>query len=196
MIKTDIVMIVLGLDVSTKTIGYTIIDYKGKDDFEVLECSFIQPKLSKRKYSEFDLSKTNKHFHKAKIVKDELSLLKERYNVDLIVLEEPLFGSNNRNTVNTLLRFNGMVSFICFEVFGGILPQYIHSTTARKNVLPNVKYNGDNRKELIFSNVTKTYKDKLNKEYILNRNGNISEENYDAIDSFVTALGYCLCMLK
>ena len=96
---------VLGLDVSTKTIGVALFDIQTKN---LLELTHISP-VPKPKVE----SKIEELILKSNIVRKKL----EEYvgmGVTHVVIEEPLLNSNNVYTVGTLMRFNTLV---CKEVY-------------------------------------------------------------------------------
>jgi hypothetical protein len=135
-----------------------------------------------------------------------------------VVIEEPLLSSNNSYTVGTLLRYNGMICDAIYRVLN-IVPQFISSYDARSYSFPDLialrKFNkkGD---EIELKQVKKNIKDnhvvlfgqypydvdkkvvmmnKINEIYpdikwILNKNGEIKKENYDACDALVCAIAY------
>jgi hypothetical protein len=119
---------IIGLDVSTKTIGISLID---SNNGKLYELTHITPKIK-------PLPKNNLEtlFKKAECFKDFI----ERYidaDVDYVVIEEPLLSSNNSYTVATLLRYNGIISKITYDVLG-ILPTFISSYESRKNAFPEL----------------------------------------------------------
>ena len=106
---------VLGLDVSTKTIGWSLFDIQSK---ELLELTHISP-VPKPKVED----KIEELILKSNIFRQKL----EEYagmGIKYVVIEEPLLNSNNVYTVGTLMRFNTLV---CKEVYDilGVVPQFI-----------------------------------------------------------------------
>lgn len=117
-------MIILGLDISTSSTGWCIISQSG-DVIEKIEMGFI------------DLSKEKSMFRKARIVKDQLTRLHIMYSVDRVCIEENLqsfrSGFSSAQTLSTLARFNGMVSYLCYEEFS-YDPEFMNVNTARKSI--------------------------------------------------------------
>jgi len=95
---------VLGLDVSTRTIGVALFDVQTK---ELLELTHISP-VPKPKVE----NKIEELLLKAQIFREKLLSYKE-LGIQYVVIEEPLLNSNNVYTVSTLMRFN---TLICKEV--------------------------------------------------------------------------------
>lgn len=112
---------ILGLDVSTSSTGWAILDDTGN----LLEMG------------SFSLTKHDDLFEKAQAVRDGLAELKKRYSVSRISIEEPLQGfrrgMSSAHTLLTLARFNGIVSWLAFDVFG-VKPIFFDSSTARRGL--------------------------------------------------------------
>ena len=118
---------ILGLDVSTKTIGMALFESDGK----LLELTHITPKIKPQPEN-----KLEELFRKV----DAFEKLLTRYmdlDIEKVVIEEPLLNSNNVNTVGTLLRFNGMISKVVDDVLG-IIPEFISSYDSRANAFPEL----------------------------------------------------------
>ena len=120
-------MRILGLDVSTKTIGMALFEEDGK----LLELTHITPKIKPQPEN-----KLEELFKKV----DAFEKLLTRYielDIEKVVIEEPLLNSNNVYTVGTLLKFNGMISKIVSEVLG-VTPEFISSYDSRAYAFPQL----------------------------------------------------------
>jgi RNase H-fold protein (predicted Holliday junction resolvase) len=120
-------MRVLGLDVSTKTIGMALFEEDGK----LLELTHITPKIKPQPEN-----KLEELFKKV----DAFEKLLTRYmdlDIEKVIIEEPLLNSNNVYTVATLLRFNGMISKVVDDVLG-VVPEFITSYDSRANAFPEL----------------------------------------------------------
>lgn len=118
---------ILGLDVSTKTIGMALFEGDG----ELLELTHITPRIKPK-----PKNKLEELFKKV----DAFERLLTRYielDIERVVIEEPLLNSNNVYTVGTLLKFNGMISKIVSEVLN-VTPEFISSYDARANAFPEL----------------------------------------------------------
>lgn len=118
---------ILGLDVSTKTIGIALFEEDGK----LLELTHITPKIKPIPESKLELL-----FKKV----DAFEKLLTRYielDIEKVVIEEPLLNSNNVYTVGTLLKFNGMISKMVSEVLN-VIPDFISSYDARAYSFPEL----------------------------------------------------------
>ena len=122
---------ILGLDVSTKTIGIALFeDNGGKCDLKVL--THVTPKVKPKPET-----KQQELFEKATIF--EVECLKKYIGVGVtrVIIEEPLLRSNNVNTVATLLRFNGIISRAAYDILG-VVPEYISSYDSRAFSFPEL----------------------------------------------------------
>ena len=122
---------VLGLDVSTKVIGIALYEDLGNRGKLIL-LHHVAPK-SKLKVS----SKTEEMFLKADCFTNEFLVKYKDLGIHKVIIEEPLLGSNNVNTVATLLRFNGMISKSCYDILG-VVPVFISSYNARAYGFPEL----------------------------------------------------------
>jgi len=203
--------IVLGLDVSTQTIGVTLLLDDGSDYGQIIELTHISPKVSSK------VKGIEQLFLKKQIFEKFIEKFKG-IEIDEAVIEEPLLRSNNINTCGTLLRFNGMISDCIYNVLG-IVPEYITSYDARKYSFPELmairKYGKDgkqyenkkilneikNNKLVLFGSYSwevdkkMVMQDKVSKifpdiEWVYNKSGELKKENFDASDSYIAVLGY------
>lgn len=118
---------ILGLDVSTKTIGMALFEADGK----LLELTHITPKIKPQPET-----KLEELFKKV----DAFERLLTRYielDIEKVVIEEPLLSSNNVYTVATLLKFNGMISKVVSEVLN-VIPEFISSNDSRRYAFPEL----------------------------------------------------------
>jgi len=189
---------VLGLDVSTKTIGICLFDGDGK----LLELTHITPKIKP-----LPETKLEELFKKV----DAFERLLTRYielDIERVVIEEPLLNSNNVYTVGTLLRFNGMISKVVSEVLN-VIPEFISSYDARAYAFPELLqirthnkkgepysekelkgkkpvlfggYPWDVDKKMVIWEKVSELQPKIVWEY--DRNGKLKKENFDMTDSF------------
>lgn len=122
---------ILGLDVSTKTIGIALFeDVGGKGDLKLLH--HVTPKVKPR-----PKDKMQELFEKARIFEEEFLNKYADIGINRVIIEEPLLRSNNVNTVATLLRFNGMVSRSVYDTLN-VIPEFISSYDARKYGYPEL----------------------------------------------------------
>jgi RNase H-fold protein (predicted Holliday junction resolvase) len=182
---------VLGLDVSTKTIGWALFDIESKN---LLELTHISPRPKptvENKIEELIL--------KSDIFRKKL----EEYvglGITTVVIEEPLLNSNNIWTVGTLMRFN---TLICKEVYQvlGVVPEFISTYNSRKFAFPHLIQQNDKGKFVLFGGQPKDIDKKVviwelvaKKEpqivWGYTKNNTLKKENYDQTDAYCAALGY------
>jgi Holliday junction resolvasome RuvABC endonuclease subunit len=112
---------ILGLDVSTSSTGWAILN----DDGSLVEMG------------SFKLIKHDNLFDKAQAVRNGLLDLQSKYFVSKISIEEPLQGfrrgMSSAHTLLTLARFNGIVSWLAYDVFN-VKPIFFDSTSARRGL--------------------------------------------------------------
>jgi len=184
---------VLGLDISTKTIGWALFDIQG---IELLELTHISPRP---KMEKGDDDKLKELIFKSQIFAEKL---KQYVNLGIVkvIIEEPLLNSNNIYTIQTLLRFN---SFICKEVYDilGIVPEFISTYNARKYAWPELVKENDKGKYVLFGGLPKDIDKKmLIWEKVAKRepqitwgytkNNTLKKENFDQTDAYTCVLGY------
>lgn len=201
----------LGLDVSTKCVGLTIASVDEENNVKVLEVTHIRPKISSK------IKGTDAMLLKSSIIGESLKKYID-YHISEIIIEEPLFASNNSLTVANLLRFNGMVAQMAYFTFN-VLPKFISSYDARKYAFPQLmairKFNKKG-KSYDIAHIKKSvkrgdlvlfgeYSFDCAKKYVLwnfisemypdiiwqyDKHGNLKDENFDASDSLVCVLGF------
>ena len=171
---------ILGIDISSSITGYTILDEDGK--IVLSEC--------------VRLEKCKDFFDKANKVKQTFEKLKKQYKIEKIFIEEPLLsfkaGFSSASTISTLSRFNGVLSWICYEMFN-MEPEYFSAATARKACGIKVP-KGEKAKEFVFKTVLDTVP-----EFIVEwtAKGNPTPGTYDRCDSYIIAkAGFEKCCRK
>ena len=170
---------ILGLDISTSITGITVLN----EDGTILHNEAIN--LTSKKLESI--------LQKAEVVKKRLTELKYLYNINKIYIEQSLNafrpGLSSAQVILTLGKFNGIISWICYEVFGKE-PQYIGSTTARKELGIKVE-RGASAKDVVLKHVLDTVPS-FKVEYT--PAGNPKAGAYDRADSYVIAkAGYLQC---
>ena len=129
--KNDKSELILGLDVSTKTIGIALFeDDGGKGKLKLLH--HVTPKVKPQPES-----KMEELFLKASIFENEFLFKYANMGITRVIIEEPLLRSNNVNTVATLLRFNGMVSRSVYDTLK-LIPEYVSSYDSRAFAYPEL----------------------------------------------------------
>jgi hypothetical protein len=123
--------LILGLDVSTTTIGIAVFEDKGKNgDLKVL--THVKPKVKPKPSDKFE-----ELYQKATIFKEEFLSRYKKGDISKVIIEEPLLRSNNVNTVGTLLRFNSLIASAVRDRLG-VTPEFISSYDSRKYAFPEL----------------------------------------------------------
>lgn len=182
---------ILGLDVSTKTIGVELFDLSSRDLLELTHVS-PQPKPQPDNKME-ELLLKSATFRKK---------LEEYKGVGVVrcVIEEPLLNSNNAYTIGTLLRYNTLISKEVYDVLG-IVPEYISTYNSRKEDWPELVRKNEKGKFVLFGGYPKDCDKKMiiwelvakrepQINWLYTRNNTLKKENFDMTDAYTVVLSY------
>ena len=161
---------ILGLDISTSITGATVLDKTGAMVYN----------------SAWDTRNKNKFaslYEKAQFIKNQLIQLEDKFYIEKVYIEQSLqtfrSGFSSAQTLSTLSRFNGIVSWLLFK----IEPEMFAASSARKLAGITIK-RGDNAKEKVFQFV-------IDKEPLFlveyTKHGNPRPGMFDKSDSYVIA---------
>jgi hypothetical protein len=177
---------ILGVDVSTSITGFAVV----ADDVLVY-------------YDSVDLRKHKNIFAKTLAIKEKILDLYEiyqlnndddssagfgdaKYPIQHIYVEQPFTffnsGGSSAKTMAALQRFNGIVSWLLYEVFE-IEPKFIGATSARKVVGIKVP-RGQKAKQVVLQHLLDT-EPAFKIEYT--KHGNPKPESFDRADAIVIA---------
>ena len=166
---------ILGLDVSTSITGATVVDKGG----EILFCEAWDTR-NKKKFMNL--------WQKASFIEGKLRDLKinRKFIIERVYVEESLqtfkSGFSSAKTLSTLSKFNGIVSFICFKLFGNE-PEFVGASSARK--LCGIKIErGKKAKEVVLQYLLDN-EPKFSVEYT--KHGNPKPGSWDRSDSIIIA---------
>lgn len=173
----------MGLDVSTSVTGVCLIDPNSEsiiDGAHILHLDRIEFKKCKTLWEKADL------------VAFSFYELSRKYPGDYsVALEEPLMGfrtgMSSAATITTLMRFNGIVSYIARDIFK-VDPRYIASSHARKLCgikLQKTSIAGINGKEQVFRHMASH--DLKHVQWPAKKNGEPADWSRDATDAYVIA---------
>jgi RNase H-fold protein (predicted Holliday junction resolvase) len=182
---------ILGLDVSTSTIGWALFDIESK---ELLELTHISPRPKVD-----DKSKIKELILKSEIFRIKLNDYKN-LGITKVVIEEPLLNSNNIYTVQTLMRYNTLISKEIYDILG-IVPDYISTYNSRKTAFPQLVKDNGKGKFVLFGGLPKDCDKKqiiwdlvAKKEpqitWTYTKNNTLKKENFDMSDAYCCVLGY------
>lgn len=182
---------ILGLDVSTKTIGWALFDLTTKELLELTHVSPVPKPSVDNKVEELLL--------KSGIFKSKLIQYKD-LNITTVVIEEPLLNSNNVYTIQTLMRYNTLITKEIYDVLK-IIPNFISTYDSRKFAFPELIQKNDkgkfvlfggypkdiDKKQIIFDKVAKR-EPQITWQYT--KNNTLKKENFDQTDAYTCVLGY------
>ena len=164
-------MVILGLDVSTTTIGYAFIRNK-----KILDMGFI------------DISKNDTFKDKAYHAMGVLDDNKHIEKTDKIIVEDSLSGfMGGRTRMQTIIKLAKFNAVFCFvrEWRYEVDVELINPNTARKVVFGKARVKGKSAKEYVKEQVDKRFKP--NGFIKMNKRGNPDRRNIDAYDALVCA---------
>lgn len=202
--------IILGLDISTHSIGLSVVSVEN-DEFKVLELKHLKVK------GEHKLKGDEALLYKSNIIRDKLSEF-SNYHISDIIIEQPSIKLKDDNLVSSTFKFIGMVEQAIYDILH-IVPKFITSVESRMFAFPELlslrKFDKDNglcsldkirnnakeNKVVLFGayqwdiakkNVLWNYViDKFPYiEWIYNKQGELSNENFDTIDSLLSIIGF------
>ena len=177
---------ILGIDISTSITGFAIVA-EGEIVF----------------YDSIDLRKYKNLFEKAERIKEALFNLMDNYQyereehwlaedqdkenkINHIYIEQSLHmfmgGKSSAKTLSTLTRFNGIVSWLAYEMFE-MEPKYIAATSARKHAGIKVP-RGQKAKQVVLQHLLDN-EPAFKVEYT--KHGNPKPESYDRADAIIVA---------
>ena len=165
-------MVILGLDVSTTTIGYAF-----TKDRKILDMGFI------------DISKQgtfkDKAYHAMGVLDDNRYMEK----TDKIIVEDSLSGfmggKTRMQTIIKLAKFNAILCYILEEEFN-IEVKSINPMTVRKNVFGKARIKGIKSKDFVKEQIEKRYKTK--QWCKTTSRGNWDKRNIDMYDALTMSL--------
>jgi len=175
---------ILGIDISTSITGFAV----------VAEGELVY-------YDSIDLRKHKNIFDKTIAMKEKLldifemyqcnnddscSLGASDYPINHIYIEQSLHmfmgGKSSAKTLSTLTRFNGIVSWLAFELFE-IRPEFIGASSARKQAGIKVP-RGQKAKQVVLEYLLQN-EPAFKIEYT--KHGNPKPESYDRADAIIIA---------
>jgi hypothetical protein len=182
---------VLGLDVSTRTIGWALFDIQTKELLELTHVSPVPKPKEENKIKELIL--------KSEIFKTKLIQYKD-LGITKVIIEEPLLNSNNVYTIQTLLRFNTLITKQIYDVLG-IVPEYISTYNSRKFAFPELVQKNDKNKMVLFGGHPKdcdkkqiiwdlVAKKEPQIQWQYTKNNTLKKENFDQTDAYTCVLGF------
>ena len=163
---------ILGLDISTSIVGFTIVDQG-----EIVK-TFAVDLRNKNKFPDI--------YSKYNHIQGELLDIQREYKIEHIFIEQSLqmfrSGFSSAKTLSTLSSFNGVVTYLCYRELG-IKAEHISAASARKSCGITIK-KGIKAKEQVVEFLLDS-EPKFVVEYT--KSGNLKPKYYDIADSIVIA---------
>jgi len=190
---------ILGVDISTKKIGLAVINQEKNNvlcTIEHLETLFLDNKIKK----DIDFISLEE---KAQNFKYKIEDLKKKFEIDNIFVEAAMnFGGPNANTIALLLRFNGMCTYILYNIFNK-LPHMINVRSARSILgikipkINNKKLNEHEKKKPIIDYIFQ-YFNNTNTPFVyeITNKGNPKPGVDDMADALVLAIAGPILLSK
>ena len=165
---------ILGLDVSTSKIGYSVID----ENENLLLYGFVKFKKEPFEERAWDF------------FSNTLKEIDRKYKIKEVRIEEPFSmfsgGKTTAGTMSKLQRFNGMISLTAFRCFH-MIPVLVPSRSARSKCGIKIK-RGENTKKKVIEWVQQRFPKDF--KFELTRHGNPKPGTDDMADSIVVALSH------
>jgi len=182
---------VLGLDISTKTIGWSLFDIQTQ---KLLELTHFSPVIKPQPED-----KIEELLAKVDLFEEKLAGYKN-LGITKVIIEEPLLNSNNVWTVGTLLRYNSMITKSIYDVLG-VIPNFISTYNSRKFAWPELVQENNKGKKVLFGGLPKDidkkeiiWKKVAEAEpqitWLYTRNNTLKKECFDQADSYTCVQGY------
>jgi hypothetical protein len=199
---------ILSLDISSKCIGVALFEDEGRKG-KVKLLTHVSPKVKPE-----PATKTEELFKKVTIFETEFLYKYKEFGIKRVLIEEPLFQSNNVYTIATLIKFNAMVSRSVYDILG-IVPEYISSNDARRYAFPELvsirktKKDGtlrtekdinkstpvlfgaydfeDDKKMIIWEHVSEL---EPQITWLYDKKNKLKKESFDLADAYTVARGY------
>ena len=169
-------MVILGLDASTSTIGWSFYDHETKS---ILECGFV------------DISKEETHREKSYKFIDFIRGFDHISKTKRIVLEAALSGFaggfTRQQVIIKLVRWNAVFHYILTEEFKDSDVQLVGVNTLRKSVFGKCRIKDVKSKEFVKMQLDAIFPD-IDKLGISNKRGNPDKRNSDMHDAIVCSM--------
>ena len=174
---------ILGLDISTSTVGFCILD----NQKNLVSLDFL------------NLSKEKQLLEKSECFRKKIINICSSYNIERVLIEENLQafrpGLSSAKTIVTLARFNGICTYLSAKTFE-IEPEFVNVNAARKMVgLKIDRKSGKDTKQQVLEFVDKDLGEYPWPTKILRGGPNrgnevLVKECYDMADAYVIAASF------
>jgi hypothetical protein len=174
---------ILGLDISTSITGVAIVDSDVEIDDKGSHILLLEA---------IEFKKCKTLWEKADVVQEYFNVLSSKFSFlpDRILVEEPLMsfrpGMSSAQTISSLIRFNGIVSFLARSVLRQE-PEFVSAAHARKLCGIKLQKTGvaGPQKAQVFKHMSEN--DLKHVVWPLKKSGKIVDWASDATDAYVIA---------
>lgn len=183
-------MKILGLDISTSTVGYAIVE---TDNMSLVALGH------------WSLKKYNGLLNKADVVLEGVKELLGKHNIDSCVwIEEPVMrfapGMSSAQTITMLVGFNAMVTYGIHSLLG-LQVKHVKPGDARRScglyMTTKAKSGNKSQKEQVYCQLISSPSGLLaNVAFPLTKTQKPKPENYDEADAYVVARHGAIASLK
>jgi len=167
-------MIILGLDISTVTIGFSIVENE-----KILDLGFI------------DIKKYKTIKEKVIYTYETLQELKYFNDIEYIIVEDSLSGfARGMTSMQTIIKLSKINGVLCFliEWMTNIQIELVNPNTLRKTVFGKARIKGVKSKEYVKMKIEEMYDTSEWIKYTSRKNWD--KRNIDGYDALVAALYY------
>lgn len=170
--------IILGIDVSSTCVGYSIIEY--------------DKKIKLINYDHFKPIKSTNIFERMTYTQDQIKSIIDKYKPDEVAIEDiaKMFsaGGSSAGTIITLASFNRAVGLICHQ--SNLFPYLYNVMSIRHGLKKYIKLEKLPKKEEMPNVIENILNIKY--DWLYNRNDKPKTENYDRADAIAVGLYHIL----
>jgi crossover junction endodeoxyribonuclease RuvC len=176
-------MIVLGLDISSTTVGYGVVEIIDKN-IKYIDCGFIKPQ------------KDGTIVSRLNHLRNQVEIIFDIYQPDRIAIEDIISfmkGHSTATTIITLTTFNRMLCLYSYDYLG-IEPQIYNVNTIRSKIKEQVRPKKEEIPEVLARKLHIEFPYEIVKKG--RSKGKIQIESYDKADGLAVAVCYAMQIIK
>lgn len=166
---------VLGFDVSTSTVGWSLLEIDNNDNIKFIDCGYFKP------------IKNGSILERMIDTREKINNIIIKMSPDYIGIEDLIkfMVKSTATTVVMLTTFNRMVCLSAYDYLNGY-PELFNVMTIRHGLKTNkILPKKEDMPELVAKHLSIKF------PYVYNKKGNAREENNDMADAVAVALFYC-----
>lgn len=173
----------MGIDISTSTIGWSILDCDLIGKPQLIQSNFYKPLKKGNLFEKLDQTRKN------------IKAIVEKYQPDYIAIEDLIKFMKGRSSATTIINlsvFNRMIGLLAYD-FLGRPPELCNVMSVRhaiRRVLGNKKIPAKEELPMYISDILE-----IEYPWVYDKKGKIKIESYDVSDAICVAY-YCFLMLE